>query len=70
MNYNVFEELAQVRKSHPRKLITSHLNISSLIFKFDEIKPLLIDRIVDILFISESKLDESVQDQLFSGRWL
>ena len=30
-----------------------------------EIKPLLIDRIVDILFISESKLDESFRDQLF-----
>ena len=70
MNYNVFEELAQVRKSHPRKLITSHLNISSLSYKFDEINPQFIDRIVDILFISESKLDQSVQDQLFSGRWL
>ena len=51
--------------NHPRKLITGLLNISSLSYKFDEIKPLLIDRIVDIHFISESKLDESVQDQLF-----
>ena len=64
INYNVFEELAQVRKSHPRKLISGHLNINSLRYKFDEIKPLLIDKIVDILFISESKLDESFRDQL------
>ena len=55
IHFNVFEELSHVRKSHPRKLITCHLNINSLRYKFDEIKPVFIDKIDDILLISESK---------------
>ena len=64
-NPGVFEKLIEVRNKHPRKLITGHLNINSLRYKFDEIKPLLISKTVDILFISETKLDSSFRDQLF-----
>ena len=40
-NFDHFEELTQVRKSHPRKLITAHLNINSIRYKFDEIKQIV-----------------------------
>jgi exonuclease III len=43
-----------------------HLNINSLRYKFDEIKEVLTDNIVDLLIISETKLDESFNDNLFS----
>ena len=59
-------ELVQVRKMHPQKLIAGHLNMNSMRYKFDEIKPLLAGKkIVDILFISETKLDPSFRDELF-----
>ena len=61
----VFEELIDVIKQHPRKLISGHLNINSLRYKFEEIKPILVNKTVDILFISETKLDLSFRDQLF-----
>ena len=50
---------------HPRKLIAGHLNINSMRYKFDVIKPLLAEKIVDILFMSETKLDSSFRDELF-----
>ena len=62
---DLFEELVQVRKMHPRKLIAGHLNINSMRYKFYEIKPLLAEKIVDILFITETKLDPSFRDELF-----
>ena len=40
-NFDLFEELIQVRKSHPHKLITAHLNVNSIRYKFDEIKQIV-----------------------------
>jgi hypothetical protein len=34
-------------------------------YKFDEIKELLSDKIVDIFFVAESKLDATFNDNLF-----
>ena len=62
---STFEELLEVRKVHPRKLIVAHLNINSLKSKFDEIQDVLNETIVDLLFISETKLDSSYRDGLF-----
>jgi exonuclease III len=42
--------------------MAAHLNINSLRYKFDEIKEVLTDNIVDLLIISETKLDESFND--------
>ena len=41
------------------------MNINSLKTKFDEIHGLLNEKIVDLLFISETKLDSSYRDSLF-----
>jgi hypothetical protein len=46
--------------------MAAHLNINSLRYKFDEIKEVLNDNIVDLLIISETKLDKSFNDNLFS----
>jgi exonuclease III len=48
-------------------MFTSKLmNINSIRNKYDEIKELLSDKIVDLLFIAETKLDQSFNDNLFS----
>ena len=64
---STFEELKEVRKVHPRKFIVALLNINSLKTKFDEIHvhELLNEKIVDLLFISETKLDSSYRVSLF-----
>ena len=49
--------------------MAAHLNINSLRYKFDEIKEVLNDNIVDLLIISETKLDKSFIDNLFSVDW-
>jgi hypothetical protein len=46
--------------------MAAHLNINSLGYKFDEIKEVPTDNLVDLLIISETKLDESFNDNLFS----
>ena len=59
------EELKELRKLHPRKFLVTHLNINSLKSKFDEMYELLNEKLVDLLFISETKLDSSYHDNLF-----
>jgi hypothetical protein len=45
--------------------MVSHLNINSLKSKFVEIHQLLNDKIVDLFFLSETKLDSTFRDNLF-----
>jgi hypothetical protein len=52
---SVFERLWESRRLHPRNFLAAHLNINSHRYKFDEIKELLSDKIVDIFFVAESK---------------
>jgi exonuclease III len=40
--------------------LAAHININSYRYKFDEIKELLSDKIVDIFFVAESKLDATL----------
>jgi exonuclease III len=46
--------------------MAAHLNINSLRYKFDEIKEVLTEHIVDLLIISETKLYKSFNDNLVS----
>ena len=64
-NVSVFEEIQQLRKSYPNKFMLSHLNINSLKSKFDEIRELFCNKIVDLMFLSETKLDPSYRNSLF-----
>jgi hypothetical protein len=43
----------------------SYININSLRYKFDAIKELLTENIVDLLSIAEAKLDWTFNDNLF-----
>jgi peptide subunit release factor 1 (eRF1) len=63
INKHTFKDLRDVRRSYPKNFMAAHLNINSLRYKFDEIKEVLTDNIVDLFIISETKLDESVNDK-------
>ena len=60
-----FKRLWEYRRLHPRNFLAAHININSYRCKFDEIKELLSDKIVDIFFVVESKLDATFNDNLF-----
>ena len=60
-----FNKFREARAKHPNKFLVAHLNINSLKSKFMEIYELLNDKIVDLLFISETKLDISFRDSIF-----
>jgi hypothetical protein len=52
---SVFERLRESRRLHPRNFLAAHLNINSYRYKFDEIKELLSDKIVDISSLSRNR---------------
>ena len=58
------EHLNELRLNSINKLVISHLNINSLSNKFDQLK-LIIKNKVDILVITETKLDSSFPDPQF-----
>ena len=58
------EHLNKLRLQNINKLVISHLNINSLSNKFDQLK-LIIKIKVDILVITETKLDSSFPDSQF-----
>ena len=62
---DLFQDLMNVRKRHPDKLLCAYLNINSMRYKFDYIRDLLQRNIVDLFFIAETKLDESFVDCQF-----
>ena len=55
----VFHDLRLVRGRCKKNIIVSHLNINSLRNKFNDLSDLFSDKLVDILFISETKLDSA-----------
>ena len=50
--------LLEIRKKNPNKLIIANLNVNSIPNKFEQLKVFVQDK-VDILVITESKLDSS-----------
>ena len=49
-----------------KRPILCHININSLRYKFNDLKPILLDKLCDILVISETKLDETFNNNLFA----
>ena len=62
---NYMEEMINFRYQNPKKLITGHLNINGLRNKFFEIHDMLSQNLLDLLFISETKLDSSFPNAQF-----
>lgn len=63
--YDIFDELSEMRKKHTKKFICAYLNINSLRNKISHIKELLQKGTVDMLFIAETKIDNSFVDSQF-----
>ena len=61
-----YEHLNQYRLLHPRNIIIGHLNVNSLRSKFVEVKHILECGYIDLLCISETKLDSSDNDMIFN----
>ena len=59
------EHLNELRQKNINKLVICHLNINSLSNKFDQLK-LTIKKEVDILVITETKLDFSFADSVYN----
>ena len=55
---------SEIRIKNTKQLIIAHLNINSLRNKFDQLKNLVQDKI-DILVVTESKLDDTFPDSQF-----
>ena len=61
---NARSQLNNLRRDNLNKIIFAHLNINSIRNKFDQLADLVKGKI-DILMISESKIDDSFPDSQF-----
>lgn len=57
--------LTNFRNQHKKNLIFGHLNVNSYRYKFHDVSPILQSGIIDLLFLSETKLDESFPPSQF-----
>ena len=55
---NSLDDLHKLRLSNVNKVITDNININSLSAKFDQVKEIILKN-VDILVVTETKLDET-----------
>ena len=60
----IFHDLIDIRKKYTKNFLICHLNINSMRYKFDEIKELLFDKVVDCLIVSETKIDSTFKGKL------
>ena len=65
--YDVFESLRNLRKENTTRPVVCYININSICYKFDELKVILLKKLVDILIIAETKIDDSFNDNLFQA---
>ena len=63
-NDNYLEDLRTLRKKNRDNIIAAHLNINSMKSKIIMVTEMLYEKLVDILQIGESKLDESYSDAI------
>ena len=62
---DIFDELRQLKRKHPKKFICVYLNINSLRYKFCHICELLTSNTIDMLFLAETKIDDQFPDAQF-----
>ena len=58
LNLDPYSNIENIRSKNPNRLIIAQLNINSLRYKFDSLVEILRSN-VDILLISETKIDSS-----------
>ena len=62
---NFLDQLVKFRNQYPKNLISGHLNINGLRNKFFEVHDMLSENLLDVFFISETKLDSSFPNAQF-----
>ena len=63
--HGAFEELKNLRLKNRDNVIVTHLNVNSLRYKFMELGEILYDKLSDICFFSETKLDDTFNQSSF-----
>ena len=63
---SAFSELRKFRVNHSKQIVIGHLNINSLRNKFCEIYDILLNELIDVFGLSETKLDSSFTSSQFS----
>ena len=63
--HDAFEELKNLRFKNRDNVIVTHLNVNSLRYKFMELGEILYDKLSDICFFSETKLDDAFNQSSF-----
>ena len=58
--------MRDIKKKHHKNVIIGHININSLKNKFFELTDILYDKVPDILFLSETKLDDTFNQCYFN----
>ena len=66
--YDDFESLRNLRKENKTRPVICYININSLRYNFDELKVILLEKLVDILIIAETKIDDSFNDIFFKSK--
>ena len=64
-----FNDLHEIRLKNPNRLIFTYININSLRNKFEMLQE-VIGNNVDVLLISETKLDPSFPSGQLNSRWI
>jgi hypothetical protein len=64
---DAFHDLRQIRRRLQRNLIIGHLNINSVVNKFEEIQDMLVEGLTDCMALSETKLDGSFPNAQFQA---
>ena len=62
----LINELKGRRDKHHKNLFFAHVNVNSIKHKFDYFKLILSEGLIDVLCITETKLDNSFREALFS----
>ena len=61
----MFDQLRSLKKENKQRPIICYLNINSIRYKFDDLKTVLTDKLVDMLIVAETKIDDSFNINLF-----
>ena len=65
-SHDVFQELRQTRLKYKNNTIITYLNVNSIRYKFMEVGELLYDKLSDICFFAETKLDDTFNQRSFN----
>ena len=66
-NIDVYDQLRKLKKENKNRPILCYLNVNSIRYKFDDLKEILTDKLVDMLIVAETKIDDSFNINLFKA---